>query len=462
MTGPSNNDAYEGIHALVVEDHPGVCDFLCNSLTAMRLSVRSAPDAETALGLVAQQMPDLLVTDIGLPGMDGLSLVRAILDLHPDLPVIIITGQASIENAITALRLGVCDYLTKPVDIYTLWKTVSKVLFRRVLPQRLEHCNKSESEFLQVGEGRVLASRSPSMKRLLATVRSVAPTQSTVIIQGESGTGKELVARSLHALGKPTDSSFVAVDCASLSPTLFESQLFGHLKGAFTGADRDSPGLFRTANKGTLFFDEIGELSAPLQSKLLRAMQQREVMSLGASTPSPVDVRFVAATNRNLEDAVRQGTMRTDLFYRLSVVPLYVPPLRERREDIPLLCGYFIGCAARETGRREKVLLPETEACLVRYDWPGNVRELRNLVEWMYATVPEASIQLKQLPSKLRASANATREPSGERIPTLDEAERDLIARALAETQGNRARAARLLGVERARFYRKLKKHHLD
>ncbi len=461
MAPAKSREAYAGISALVVEDHDGVREFLCETLATMSLSVRSAPDAETAVELAAQETPDLLVTDLGLPGMDGLSLVRTLRKTCPDLPVIIITGQATVQNAITALRLGVCDYLTKPVDLTTLQERVSLVLTRSVLPHR--GCrDEAGAEFLEVGGGQVLVSRSASMRRLLATVRSAAQTQSTVLIQGESGTGKELLARSLHALGRAPERPFVPVDCASLSPTLCESQLFGHVKGAFTGADKDSLGLFRTADKGTLFLDEIGELSPPLQSKLLRAMQQREVVPIGSSTPEPVDVRFVAATNRNLEKALKSGALRQDLFYRISVVPLYIPPLRERREDIPLLCGYFLGRAAHETNRKDKVLTPETEACLARYDWPGNVRELRNLVEWMYATLPEATVGLRQLPPKLRASAQAAQEPSAERIPTLDEAERDLIGRALVVTEGNRSRAAKILGVERARFYRKLKKHHLD
>jgi DNA-binding NtrC family response regulator len=443
---------------LIVDDEADVRALLRDALAGCAGRILEAADGVEALRLWEQHLPDLIVTDMRMPNLDGLGLIDRVLARAPLTPIIMVTGQGDVKTAVEAMKRGVTDYLTKPLDLAVLEARVRSIVETRVLPRRALF----SSRFVEAGEGRILVTASPRMRPVIESIAMMRGMRSSVFIQGESGTGKEIVARAIHH-GGGTDRArpFVAFNCAGVPEGVLESQLFGHVKGSFTSAGADATGLFRAASGGTLFLDELPEMPLHLQGKLLRAVQEREVLPVGATAPIKVDIRLITATNQPLDKALSEGRLREDLFYRLAVVPILLPPLRERPEDIPLLTAFFNAGFAKQFDRPEKVFTPAAMTHLVRLPWPGNVRELQNLVERLYASCPEERIDIGHLPQPLHGMAPRPVTATGP-IPTWEEAERNLLELALAATHGNRSEAARILQVERQRLLRKIKKYGLD
>jgi two-component system response regulator PilR (NtrC family) len=439
---------------LVVDDESSMREMLGIMLRREGYAVEVAESRAAAAAALARGPIDLVITDVKLPDGDGIELLRHLKAASPDTVVVVMTAYGSTEAAVAAMKLGAEDYLIKPFDVDEL-----KIVVRNALEKhRLEEENlllRAEVS-AQHGLDRIIGN-SPSMGKVYALVRSVSATGSTILLQGESGTGKELVARAIHTLSPRRDGAFVSINCAALPESLLESELFGHMKGAFTDAHQTKKGLFETAHKGTLLLDEVGEMPPTMQAKVLRVLQEKRVRRVGANDEIEVDVRVVAATNRSLGDLVREGHFREDLFYRLNVIPIVLPPLRDRREDIPLLAHHFLGKFAQEMGKRILEISPAAMDFLVRYTWPGNVRELENVMERAVALEPGSAIRPQGLPETVvgtaPVSAPATAEGSGE-IPAgfdldrhLHAIEGGLVRRALEQAQGRRVDAARILGV---------------
>jgi DNA-binding NtrC family response regulator len=432
-------------------------------------SVSTARDAGEALNLVSTQPVDLVLTDVKMPGLNGLELVRQVHDVDPDLPCIVITGYGSPESSIEALQAGAYWYLEKPFEQRNL------DFVRRLAEQAIEHGRlKAENRALH----RQLRSRyrfdnivgdSPALERVLKLVERVANTDSTVLIRGESGTGKELIARALHFNSPRADRMLVTVNCGAIPEELLESELFGHIRGAFTNAINHREGRFSIANGGTIFLDEIGDMSLNLQVKLLRVLQERTFEPVGSSKTVEVNVRVIAATNQNLETAIAEKRFRADLFYRLNVIPIAVPPLRERPDDIPLLVKHFIEQVNKERSQQVSGLSPEALARIVDYDWPGNVRELENLVERLVVLRGSGEIGVEEVPEPYAGSQPALMTPVPH-VPAggiafndvVDHFESDLILQALEQTGWNKNQAARLLGLNRTTLIEKIKKKGLQ
>jgi DNA-binding NtrC family response regulator len=374
--------------------------------------------------------------------------------------VIVLTGHGTIESAVEAMQYGAADYLTKPCNPDELLIKVDKILETQRLREEVAQLRREVRAYKKFG---ALIGQSQAMRQVYSMIGAVSANRSTVLVTGESGTGKELVARTVHQKGPWADRPFVAINCGAMSETLLDSQLFGHRRGAFTGAIADHNGVFQAANGGTLFLDEISEIPLALQVKFLRAIQEKEVTPLGSSRPLKVDVRLIAASNRNLEEEVKKGTFREDLFYRLSVVPIHLPPLRERREDIPLLIEHFIAVFSQEYNVEPRRIAPDALEKIIAYPWPGNIRELQNVIERVFALSQSNAITLADLPNAISGFAE---QPINFQelleLPTLEAMERALIAAALRKSNGNKNEAARLLAIDRQRLYRKMEKYRLD
>jgi len=455
-------------HVLVIDDEELYRRALERILTRVGHRVSSARDAGEAMAVVTAEHVDLVLCDVRMPGIQGLELIRQIHDLHPDLPCIVITGYGSAEASVEALRAGAFWYLEKPFD------QTSLDVVRRLVEQAIEHGRlKTENRLLQ----RQLRTRygfdaivgtSPRLRQALDVVERVADTDSTVLLTGESGTGKELFARALHYNSRRADRLLVTVNCGAIPEDLLESELFGHVRGAFTNAVSHRQGRFALAHGGTIFLDEIGDMSPNLQVKLLRVLQERTFEPVGSSRSTSVDVRVVAATNQNLEAAIRDRRFREDLYYRLNVIPIEVPPLRERREDVPLLLRHFLDVQNKAKGRSVTGFSAEAVERLVAYDWPGNVRELENLVERLVILRGEGEIAAVDLPPPM-GSARAPLRGEPPRLPAagipfndvVDEFETQLILQALEQTHWNKQRAAQLLGLNRTTLLEKIKKKGL-
>jgi two-component system response regulator PilR (NtrC family) len=433
---------------LIVDDERSLREFLSICLQRSGHRVMAAEGAEVALRTLAAEAVDLVITDLKMPGpIDGLALLDEVKKRSPETQVVVMTAFASTETAIAALKRGAYDYLTKPFKVDEIQVVVERALERQALVRDVAALRGAVQDRYKLS---ALLGRSAAMQRVFDLIRKIAPTKTNVLITGASGTGKELVARALHAEGARATRPFVAVNCGAIPDTLIESELFGHVKGAFTGATGAGAGLFVAADGGTLFLDEIAELPMPMQVKLLRALQERKVKPVGGTEERPVDVRVVAATNRDLEAEVAQGGFRQDLYYRLNVIQVHLPPLRQRREDIPLLVEHFVKRYAAELGKRMAGVSPEALAALAAYDYPGNVRELENLVERAVTLEPTPVIQRSALPDlgAARAVPQAELPPEGIDLDRLlADTERDIVVRALKQTGGVRKEAARLLGI---------------
>ncbi|MDQ7990990.1 MAG: sigma 54-interacting transcriptional regulator [Candidatus Dactylopiibacterium sp.] len=434
---------------LLVDDDPDLLRLLSIRLKASGFDTRCTASGDAALAALAAQRPDILVTDLRMPGMDGLALFDAVRQHDLSLPVIVLTAHGNIPEAIEATRRGVCGYLTKPYDAADLIAQIERAVGQAGAPRPPVENEAWRADIL---------TRSPAMEDFLQQARLVAASEVSVFISGPSGAGKELAARALHKASPRAARPFVAINCGAMPENLLESELFGHVKGAFTGAHRDHDGLFQAARGGTLFLDEIGDMPTPLQVKLLRVLEEREVRPVGATRSVPVDVRIVSATHRDLNAARAEGRFRDDLYYRLNVVGLSIPALAERREDIPLLAQHFLQRLATRYQRPVTALSPEAMDLLVAAHWPGNVRQLLNVIEQTVAlattpVIPPALVQ------------RALQEESGA-IESFEEArrrfERDYLVRLMRLTGGNVAQAARLAQRNRTEFYRLLSRHHLE
>ncbi len=439
---------------LVVDDEEGLLHLLTMRLSAMGFTVTSCTTGQDALAAAKKTLFDLAITDLRLRGEDGLDLTEDLLRLHPGLPVIILTAHGSIPNAVEAVQRGAFSYLTKPFDDKELKATIEKALAHQRMSREIQRLKSLVKELY--GLDNVVA-RSPSMQRLLQQVAQVADSDATILLFGETGTGKEVMARVIHANSRRSKGPFVALNCAAIPETLFESELFGHVKGAFTSAHGSKRGLFQSANGGTLFLDEIGEMPLSMQVKLLRAVQEREVREVGAETATKVDVRIITATNKDLGEAVKNGSFRSDLYYRVSVVPLFIPPLRDRQDDIPLLAQYFLGTSAKRANKDVRGFTPSALNRLVANLWPGNVRELENAIEKAVVMSRQDMITPDLLPS-VGVSVDAPLKPLTE---AKEEFERTYLKNVLQLTGGNISRAAQFAGRYRADFYKMLKKYGL-
>ena len=436
---------------LIVDDEKNTREGLARALRRS-YEVLIAESGTAALNILSEKPVDVMLSDLRMPGMDGMTLMQRALAGSPQLICILLTAYGNIETAVDAMRHGATDFLTKPVNLEQLELVLQRVLrSRRAETENIQLRQQLDSKF---GLENIIGN-SPEMQQVFDTVRQVAASRATVLIQGESGTGKELIAKAIHRLSPRKNGSFVPVHCAALSSTLLESELFGHEKGAFTGAAERRKGRFELADGGSLFLDEIGEVDASVQVKILRALEERRFERVGGQEAIDVDTRLIAATNRDLKKMVADGKFREDLYYRLYVVVIHLPALRERKSDIPLLLKHYLDVFNRENGRAIEGFSPDALDLLTVYGWPGNVRELRNVVEQIVVLSRSQRIGVRDLPAHIRevgGSGGAVTVASG----TLDEMEKSAILKALKETGGNRTRAAEKLGVSRRTLHRKI------
>ena len=439
---------------LIVEDEDLMRGIIAGLITDAGYRAIAAADAEAAISLFTAEAPDLTISDINIGQVDGLSLLDRIKQIDPDALVVMITAYSSVETAVAALRKGAFDYITKPFINEDMLQTVRNALRQREL-FRENHFLKRELKG-RYNFDNIIGS-SDALTGIFRLIEKIAPTSSSVLIQGESGTGKELMARAIHYNSPRADGPFIAINCGALPENLLESELFGYVKGAFTGANANKNGLLRAANGGTLFLDEVGEMPASLQVKLLRALQEREVTPLGATEPISFDARIIAATNRSLDSEVTENRFREDLFYRLSVISFTVPALRDRREDIPLLARFFIRKFSQESGLPEKRISDEAMQKLINYHWRGNVRELQNAIE-RGVTLSDEQIELTHLPNNIIEANIGTKDLTGHVI-TLEELERRYILETMAGVDDDKTRTAELLGIDLSTLYRKLKRY---
>ena len=446
---------------LVVDDEAGVRSSLAGILGDEGYAVTACDSGEAGLAALEARRYDLVLLDVWLPGLDGLEVLRRIRERDSELPVVVISGHGTIETAVKAVRLGAQDFVEKPLSLEKTVLAVRNALRQRRLESQLRELRQQlDARYAMVGE-------SPALQRLREEIRQAAPSNGRVLIFGENGTGKELVARAIHAQSQRAAGPFVEVNCAAIPEELIESELFGHTKGAFTGAHATRKGKFELADGGTLFLDEIGDMSLKTQAKVLRALQEQRVEPVGGSGSVDVDVRVIAATNKDLEAEIRGGRFREDLYFRLNVIPFQVPPLRDRREDIPLLVRHFMQVLCAEHGRKAREVVPDALEALARLPWPGNVRELRNILERLVIMTPGERIELQHLPATLASSLSARPPAADESSPAAsgdgtllaarEAFERRYILERYRECGGNMSRTAESLGVERSNLYRKMK-----
>jgi DNA-binding NtrC family response regulator len=444
------------ISVLIVEDEDTTRNLCRDVVVDAGLHARAAATTEEALEILERHPVDIVITDLRVPQMGGLELLKHIREIYPQTAVIVLTQYGTIESAVEATRMGAADYVTKPFHIPELRGKLDRVV--RLLEVDQENRILREQLRTRPGFGGLIGT-SAKMQRVYRLIEKVSQHNYPVLILGESGTGKELVARSIHFSGSRRSKPFVPVDCSALVPTLIESELFGYVKGAFTGAMHAKTGLMESAGSGTLFLDEIGDMPIDLQAKLLRAIQEREVKPVGSTDRISIAVRVIAATNRDLDAAVRQGQFRQDLFFRLNVVQIKLPPLRERKTDIPLLVNAFL--EKFSDGGNVRAISEEAMARLIAYDWPGNIRELENAIERAVALGSGPILHVGDLPSGLHYAAGDRVSQADELMP-LEELERRAILRALREAGGDKLAAARLLGIGKTTLYRKLKQYETE
>ena len=438
-------------HILIVDDDPVVRDSLGKWFESEGFEVEICPGAHQALEKMAGDRFDLALVDIKMPGVDGIELQAKLKEADPDMPVIIMTGYASVETAVKALKNGAYDYITKPFDPDELVHLVSNAISHHTAAREVVRLREN---LKQIFPETSLIGQSPAMKRVVELVETVAATDATVLITGESGTGKEVVARAIHAASPRRFNPMVVIHCGALTETLLESELFGHEKGAFTGAQARKKGKFEVAEGGTVFLDEIADISLRTQTDLLRVLQEKEIVRVGASHPTKVDFRAIAATNKRLELLVEEKKFRPDLYYRLNVFTIDIPPLRARREDIPLLANHFLQKFSQQMNRPPQKMAPRTLELIMDYDWPGNVRELENAIERALLISREPELQ----PADFPFQSNPTAPGEGRR---LEDVEKVHIEKVLAESGWNLSRSARILGIDRTTLYNKIKRYNL-
>ena len=438
---------------LIVDDEERVRDSLSRALEDTRTEVTAVSSGEEALRAIADRSPDLVISDVRMPAMSGLELLRLLEERAPAIDVVLMTAYDDLQTVAGAMRDGAVDFLVKPLDLHQLRAVVDRVFRDRSARRLNERAPERQSERVR---DVTLIGHHPSMVQIFKRIGKLSNTRATVLIRGESGTGKELIARAIHESSDTADAPFVAVNCTALPTSLLESELFGHVKGAFTGALSDRRGRFALAGNGTIFLDEIGDTSAELQAKLLRVLEQGTYYPVGSDHPERTTARVLAATHRDLEGMVQSGDFRQDLYYRLCVVEIVVPPLRDRRDDIPALAEHLVAEASRLAQRDQPVLTPEALDLLLRQDWPGNVRELRNCLTRAVVLAAGSVIGPEQL--NLRPGADG----ASSDLRALEEVEREHVARVLAFTAGNRTRAAEILAISRPRLRRMIDKYQLE
>ncbi len=452
---------------VIIDDNPGSLELLSTALSRSELRIITASDPEEGIEAVFREHPQIVLTDLVMPGISGLEVLDRIVEFDPAIDVILMTAHYTSESAVDAVRRGAADYLNKPIPIALLRERISRLIVEAQLRQRTMAVDRELAESARF-EGMV--GRSPAMWEMFSRIRRIAPHFRTVLVTGETGTGKELAARALCALSPVKNGRLVVLNCSAVVETLFESELFGHVRGAFTGATQDKTGLFEFADKGVLFLDEIGDMPLATQAKLLRALQNQEVLRVGSLTPRKVDVRVVAATHRDLREAVAEKQFREDLFYRLSMVEVRVPALAERKEDLPLLTKYFTDKFAGQYQKTINGLTQRAQVVLARHEWPGNIRELENVIGYACMMVLGETIDVQDLPEYLRFPLRANSAPASgghsAAAPaptegTFEEHEKRLIAEALAHANGNQSGAARALRIGRDALRYKMRKHGL-
>ncbi|HEV8413795.1 MAG TPA: sigma-54 dependent transcriptional regulator [Bryobacteraceae bacterium] len=454
---------------LIIDDNPGSLEMLSSALAQPDLEILTASDPEDGVDLVHTRHPQIVLTDLIMPGMTGMEVLDRVIAFDPATEVILMTAHYSTESAVEAIKKGASDYLNKPVSIAALREKIGSLL---EVARKRQRASQLEDELLASAEFEGIIGNSPSMWDMFSRIRRVAPHYRAVLVTGETGTGKDLVARTLHSLSPAAQGRYVVLNCSAVVETLFESELFGHVRGSFTGATHDKAGLFEHAHGGTLFLDEIGDMPLSTQAKLLRVLQNQEVLRVGSLTPRKVDVRVVAATNRDLRTEIAEKRFREDLYYRLSMVEIHVPALEDRKEDLPLLERHFLTKFASQYGKEINGLTRRAQIRLAMHSWPGNVRELENVIGHACMMTLGDTIDVQDLPPYLQSGESAhgaadaanVALPAGEAEPgmgTLEEQERQLIMRAMQSAGGNQSQAARILRIGRDALRYKLKKHNL-
>ncbi|MFC1510997.1 sigma-54-dependent transcriptional regulator [Candidatus Margulisiibacteriota bacterium] len=446
-------------NVLVVDDEKSMRDSM-HMLLKDNYNVHLAKSGKEAIGIVKNHPVDLVLLDIRLPEIDGIEVLKIIKGVNDSIEVIMVTAVIMVKHAVAAIRHGAYDYITKPFDIDALQEQVEKVLHKRMLQQEnilLRQLIDQDCQFEKI------IGKSKAIREIFKTIDDVARSNASVLITGESGTGKELVARAIHNRSPRNDKLFVAINCAAIPENLLESELFGHERGSFTGAHERQLGKFEIANGGTLFLDEIGALPLPMQAKLLRAIQQKEIERIGAGYPTPVNVRIISATNSDLRTAIKHYKFREDLFYRLNVIPVHLPPLRERKEDIPLLANHFLQKYSNEFGKKIKGIKKEAIDLLTSYDWPGNIRELENLIERLVVLTKGAHIGTNRLPPEIKGELPVQAEPKETNLSdAVKKFEAKFIRQALEKAGGKKGKAAKSLGIHRNTLIQLEKRLDLD
>jgi len=447
---------------LIIDDNPGSLEMLSSALAQPDLEILTASDPEEGVDLVHTRHPQIVLTDLVMPGLTGMEVLERVMEFDPATEVILMSAHYSTESAVEAIKKGASDYLNKPVSIAALREKIGALL---QAARKRQRASQLEDELLASAEFEGIIGNSPSMWDMFSRIRRVAPHYRAVLITGETGTGKDLVAQTLHRLSPAAQGRYVVLNCSAVVETLFESELFGHVRGSFTGATQDKAGLFEHAHGGTLFLDEIGDMPLATQAKLLRVLQNQEVLRVGSLTPRKVEVRVVAATNHDLRVEIAEKRFREDLYYRLSMVEIHVPPLKDRKEDLPLLERHFIGKFSAQYGKEISGLTRRAQIRLALHSWPGNVRELENVIGHACMMTLGDTIDVQDLPSYLNSGAPTEEDmmpletESG--VAALEDQERQLIVRAMQSAGGNQSQAARLLRIGRDALRYKLKKHNL-
>ncbi len=444
---------------VIADDERNTREGLKWAIEGKGVEVSLAADGQEALDILATRDVDLVIADLKMPKVDGMELLQRIKEDYASTEVIVLTGHGTVESAVEAMKIGAYDYVMKPVNLDELNLLVERALMLRSMKEENLELHRQLDE--RYGFDKIIG-RSQAMMKVFRKIKQVAPSKATVLIQGESGTGKELIASAIHYNSPRKNKPFIKINCGALSPTLLESELFGHEKGAFTDAYKQKEGRFELANEGTIFLDEVSETTREFQVKLLRVLQEQEFERVGGTRTIKVDIRIITATNRNLEECVKEGRFREDLFYRLDVIQINVVPLRERTEDIPLLVNAILKEFCQEYGKEMLEVSPKVMSIFQQYHWPGNVRQLRNVIEGLVVMATSREIMPKSLPEEIRREVDRGRFLKIKTGSTLKDAERELIKATLLDVNGNKAKAARMLGLGRKTLYRKLKEYRLE